>query len=211
MSGFFDSLFDADEPTGFFGGDQSSTASASDPTSAPPSASGAPPDVLTYPDGTPVIDPNSKSREPYPRPPGLDVTGNVAFGSSSLAPLAGMRIEGWPVDLRDHGMFSWLAAGQPMDYQRPNGYLAATRGDVHLENRNVTNYNMGAVAAGAGYSLDQALQGAGLYNRIGLGAFFDWARGKSRTYETAYGLKNDAVKNITQGWQDATDGKWDPR
>jgi hypothetical protein len=95
-----------------------------------------------------------------------------------------------------------------MDYQRPNGYLAATRGDIHMENRNVTNYNMGALAAAAGYPLEDALQGAGLYNKLRPGAVLDTLLGKPPTYETRYGLKQDAVDNITQGWHDVTGGKW---
>ncbi|MBV8538427.1 MAG: hypothetical protein JO128_22710 [Alphaproteobacteria bacterium] len=66
----------------------------------------------------------------------------------------------------------------------------------------------GAVAAAAGYSLEEALQGAGLYNKLRPGAFLSTVLGKAPEYETRYGLKQDAVHNIPQGWQDVTDGKW---
>lgn len=222
MPGYFGSFFDDDEPQSFFGGYRPRAATAptdpnganaslaipvSDQTPVPNAAAGGnAPDFLTYPDSTPVVDPNTG--EPYLRPSKLDVAANVAFGKSSLAPLAGKSVEGMPTDLRDIGMVDWLSAGAPMDYQRPNGYLAATNGDIHMENRNVTNYNMGALAAAAGYSLEDALQGAGLYNRARPGALLDTLLGHPPGYETPYGLKKDAVNNITQGWKDATDGKW---
>ena len=56
-----------------------------------------------------------------------------------------------------------------------------------------------AVAAAAGYTLEQALTAAGPYNRN---------FGNPQSRDTSYGIKSDAVKNITNGWHDTRDGKW---
>jgi hypothetical protein len=124
--------------------------------------------VLTYPNGSPVIDPNTN--QPYPRPSGLNVEDNVALGEGAT-----------PID-----MLTWFYHGRPMDYQRLGG---AYNGNY----RNVTNYNYGAVSAAAGYSLEDALNNAGTYNR-----YF----GNPKPTDTRYGIKQDAINNITQGWND---------
>ncbi len=50
-----------------------------------------------------------------------------------------------------------------------------------------------------GYSLEDALNGAGLYNKYA---------GNPSSDDTEYGIKPDAVINITQGWNDYHRGIW---
>lgn len=152
---------------------------------------------LLYPNGVPVIDPNTK--EPYPAPSGIDVLDNVARGAA-LAPFANMWTPDGPIDGRVLPMITWFRQGGTMDYQRPDGYFAALlfhrfRGDL----THVTNYNFRVVAAAAGYSLDEALSAAGLHNR--------WV-GRPDSSDTSWGISQDAVNNITQGWNDSRSGSW---
>ncbi len=134
--------------------------------------------ILRYKDGGPVVDPNTG--QPYPKPPGMDVTNNVRrFGFMKYVPM----------DLpKDAPMAYQFWHGQPEDYQRPPGSHFP---DNRL--RNVTNYNYGAVAASMGYALPEALAGAGAYNRLA---------GRTTKADTMYGIRPDAVKNISQGWSD---------
>lgn len=64
--------------------------------------------------------------------------------------------------------------------------------------RNVTNYNYGVVSAAAGYSMESTLDNAGMYNR-----YF----GRTTPDDTQYGIRQDAVNNISQGWNDL--GEWE--
>lgn len=199
---FFSSLFDRSQPTSFFGGPLWLAGGPEpDPPRATTGESEAPAagaqDHLSYLNGTPVIDPNTA--QPYPRPPKLDVPANITLGTS-IAPYALWNSpEGAVADLRDPYMAGWFIHGGPMDYQRPHGYFAALRGGPINGFRNVTNYNFGAVAAAAGYTLGNALDAAGLYNRT---------LGIRHENDTAYGIQPESVKTITQGWQDMRDGKW---
>ena len=82
-----------------------------------------------------------------------------------------------------------------MDYQRPNGYFAARlspKDNYKGEYRDLGYYNYGAVAAAAGYTREDAVEAAGLHNRL----------------LSKNGLTEDAEKNIKNGWQDVSDGKW---
>jgi hypothetical protein len=135
--------------------------------------------VLTYPDGTPVIDPNTNS--PYPLPPGLNVVNNVGM-AAALAEFDG---DGFGIDI-DLYMVNWFRHWGSEDYQRSSGVF-------QIQYRDVTNYNFGAVAAAAGYTLDESLYAAGLYNKV---------LGKPSGTDTKYGIRPDAVNNITQGWNE---------
>jgi hypothetical protein len=192
MAGFFDSLFDA-EPTSFFGGDQSSTASASDPTS-PPSASGAPPDVLTYPSGGLVFDINTD--QPYPRPDRLNMQENIATGAMIKRLAENPNLD----DLSNPDlMFAPLFVhGSVMDYQRPFGQPF---GQFTKAYKNVSSYNFGAVGGATGYSLERLLNGAALYAKYS----------GTSSNETPYGLSNEQMNNIAQGFSDFTNGLWTPK
>jgi hypothetical protein len=203
--------FDPDEPrddrgrwTDGGGGDEPSQATGAetaiggsstivkDPDSGATNSPSSPP-TLANAKGETVIDPNTK--QPYPVPPGMDIAANVAKGKT-IAPLAGsLEIDGIPVDGRAAYMTAWFAPGFEMDYQRP----IWTFGPRAMQYRNVTNYNFGAVAAAAGYTLEQALVSAGTYNRN---------LGNPQSTDTRYGIPADAVGNITQGWNDSANGKW---
>jgi hypothetical protein len=148
---------------------------------------------LKFAEGTSVIDPNTG--KPYPVPPGMDISANVARGRS-IAHLAGpLTVDGVPVDGRAAYMTDWFFRGQELDFQRPDGFFGASIGHY----RDVTNYNFGAVAEAAGYTLEQALTAAGIYNSN---------FGNPQPGDTSYGIKPDAVANITHGWNDVQDGKW---
>ena len=207
MPGYFSYPFADDEATGFFGGYRRPQPLLADapnvlPVNDTAPAANAPvstPEILTYPNGTAVRD---KSGRSYPRPPGLDVQKNIAVAKQITWPADFVPATEAPINPRDVYMASLLSAGQPMDYQRPNGYLAAKLyGNIHREYRNVTNYNMGVVAAAAGYSREEALHGAGMYNRL---------RGTPRSDDTQYGIQQDAVDDITRGYEDYESGLWKP-
>jgi hypothetical protein len=85
---------------------------------------------------------------------------------------------------------------------RQTGVPIALQGDRKPEYRNVTNYNYGAVAAAVGYSLDEVLSNAGFYNQV---------RGNPTPQDTKWGIKADAVNNISQGWNDYHNKRWDPQ
>jgi hypothetical protein len=151
--------------------------------------------LVSYSDGTPVIDPNTG--KPYPMPEGMDIAANVKAA------------EDYDPDATDAdraaSMMYWFSQGGSQDYQRPDGYFSALLfGDYVKSYRNVTNYNYGAVAAAMGYSLDDALTAAGLYNQM-----------RGRTNEdgmnVVYGIQNIAINNITQGFKDYLNGKWTAR
>ena len=109
----------------------------------------------------------------------------------------GRGISGWWDFLKGAQMVGWFESGGPLDYQRPAGYLGALLfGDVNLQYRDVTNYLFGAVSAGAGYSQTQTLNNAGAYNQH---------FGNPST-ATPYGIRPDAVGNISQGYKDSS--KW---
>jgi hypothetical protein len=143
--------------------------------------------VLRYPDAQPVVDPNTG--KPYPAPRGMDVSANAAEAS------------GWAQSwgpAKDLWMVSRFFAGRPEDYQRPDGFLPAILGDdIIRSNRDVSGYNFGAVARRAGYPLEDALQAAGLYNRV---------MGRTQSDVTRYGIQKSQVDSITQGWNDGP--KW---
>jgi hypothetical protein len=108
---------------------------------------------------------------------------------------AGRLISGLWDFLKGTAMADWFRAGGPMDYQRPDGYGAARFGDVKLQYRDVTNYLYGAVSSAAGYNKAQTLNNAGTYNR-----YF----GGSSKNVTPYGIRLDAVRNISQGYRDSS-------
>lgn len=145
------------------------------------------PTVLRYSNGDPVIDPNSKS--PYPLPLGMDVTANADEASN--------RSKDLPI-AKDAWMLSQFFAGQPQDYQRPDGLLAAMRdGDIIGRNRDVSGYNFGVVARRMGYSLEDTRQAAGFYNKH---------FGNPKAGASKYGNDQSQVDVITQGWNDGP--KW---
>ena len=200
MAGYFDSLFDENEPTGFFGGYRPSMANSpagpiapvGSSTPAPQPAPGVVADVLTYPDGTPVVDINTG--QPFPRPDRLDMQNNIATGQkiSQLAdnPNLGDIAN---TDLLFAPLFVW---GSDMDYQRPLGHPF---GKFDGNMTNVSAYNVGVVGAAAGYDLGYLLKGAGLYNLGPAGA---------RNVETPYGLSKERVLSIRQGYDDYKTGRW---
>lgn len=205
MAGFFDNLFGDDDTTSFFGGYRPrSAASPADPTGfllpisdttpagAPPTATGAAPDVLTYPDGTAVTDPKGN---PYPRPPGLDMQKNLEIGDQINEQFQKTNEEGFPVS-RDFLFAPFFPAGAMMDYKRPAGVA----GPYERQFRPVSYYNYGVMSAKVGYDRDEALRNAGLYNRIAGGRPADGNR---------YGLDgDDAEEFIKQGYNDYTTGRW---
>jgi len=126
--------------------------------------------ILGYPNGKNVINPNTNA--PYPAPPNMNISDNVDQAKSA--------------SVRD--MYNWFRQSGTMDYQRSTGVF-------NKGYRDVSNYNYGAVSASAGYSLNETLLAAGIYNVTrGSGISKD---------ETIYGIKQDAVNNITQGWNDS--------
>jgi len=147
--------------------------------------------TLADSNGGAVIDPNTGS--PYPLPNGMDIAANVKAA------------EDYDPDATDAdkalSMIYWFSHGGPQDYQRPDGYIPALFGDYVGSYRNVTNYNYGAVAAAMGYSLDETLTAAGAYNQA-------VGRTNADDMNVTYGIRNDAVRNITQGFQDYLNGKW---
>lgn len=223
MTGFFSDLLRRG-PTTFFGRQLEPTSpnalsdiAPAGPTQAagpaPTSAETSDP-ILTYPDGRPVIDPNTY--QPYPRPgkpKPLDVAANIAFGKY-ISPFRDSYTDPYRPDIRpgfdsrDMAMAEQFATGRSMDYQRPHGLLGAMLfGNGHNEYRNdayrnVGNYNFGAVAAAAGYTLDEALNAAGLYNRT---------LGRTHKDDTQYGVKADAAVNITHGFNDFGRDLWTPK
>ena len=142
-------------------------------------------DIANYPNGKPILNPNTG--EPYPLPPTLDIMKNLALGQSIRDSIT-----------KDLTMIDWFYHGQAMDYQRAGGVFNGSY-------RDITNYNFGAVSAAAGYKLEDALSNAGFYNR-NLGNTRPTSRlspeGKPIGMITSYGILQDAVNNITQGWND---------
>lgn len=134
---------------------------------------------LSYPDGAPVINPNTGL--PYPIPEGLNIPQNIDFAHAYT-----------------QANNSWLARGLIMgqlfrhggayDYQRP------VNGSFQTDYIDVTNYNYGAVAAAFGYSKEDALSAAGIYNR--------YVGNQNVDDITSYGIANEAVNNISQGYDD---------
>ena len=209
MPGYFASLFDPDQPRSFFGApllteqfppsDPLDALGATGPAAADAATTSSPAplsaEILTYPDGNPVL-----NHEGWPmlRPATMDVQKNMELGKQ-IAPMAFLQPpEGSVMDNRDTHMYAWFSHGGPMDYQRPDGARRSGQ-SFRPEYTEVSSYNFGAVAAAAGYSRDDAMQAAGLYNRL---------RGNMSGEITAYGNKRENEENIKRGWQDATDGKW---
>jgi hypothetical protein len=130
----------------------------------------SPIDTLRFPDGTPVINP--LTGQPLVMPAGVSMQDNLAIGQAikdrydramdSVDPMAG---EGYLANqlaaelVRGKQMIELVSEGKPMDYQRRGGGFDATF-------RPFSSYNYGALARSAGYSLDEALMAAGLYNRM---------------------------------------------
>jgi hypothetical protein len=89
--------------------------------------------------------------------------------------------------IREAAMSALFLPGQPMDYQRVYG----NNGLINRTFIGFGNYNFGVVAAAGGYSLNQALIGAGAANLLGTGS-------RSGPY-----LNNPQnVPFITQGFND---------
>lgn len=202
MPGYFSSFFDGDEPTSFFGryrpramppsnSDSHVLVPINDALPAPLPTSGAAPDVLTFPDGTPVMDFNTG--QPYPRPDRLHMQNNIATGQV-LRQLA----DAPPAGLADPNiMFGLLFPhGSLMDYQRP---LSQPNGPFDKAKTNVSAYNFSVVGAAAGYDLEDLLNGAGSYNL--------WS-GNPQNAATSYGLSKARALSIKQGYDDYKTGRW---
>ena len=217
MLGTFDTLFDDNTPTGFFGGYRPQyqnvltklmSAPSADPATPAPENAAAPgastagaaadannagtaADVLAYPDGTPVI--SSCNHQPYLRPPGLDMRKNLEIGQSIKD-----ASENSDVNIGQANpslIFALLfLPGSTMDYQRPNG----TFGHREMQFRPATYYNYGAMAAKTGYGREEALRNAGIYNRIA-----------GAPVKNRYGLDGDDAEHyIGQGYDDFQNGLW---
>lgn len=99
--------------------------------------------VLTYPDGTPVSNPNGGY---YQVPDSFDMSRNLAFGESGPGKLA---------------IFDQMRWGGDMDYQRPGGLLESLfKGNVARSYVDLGNYNFGVVLAAAGYDLSSTVDWA---------------------------------------------------
>lgn len=207
MAGFFDNLFGDDDTTSFFGGYRPRpAASPADPTGmllpisdttpagAAPTATGTAPDVLAYPDSTAVVDINTG--QPYPRPDRLNMQDNIATGT-----LIKQAIEtpgGGDIANPDLMFAPLFVHGSEMDYQRPLGHPF---GQFDKRFKNISNYNFGVVGAATGYDLEKLLNGAALYAKY---------NGTSSN-ETPYGLTNEQMNNIVQGFSDYANGLWSPK
>lgn len=205
MPGYFSYPFEDDEATGFFGGYRRPTRSLSDPTVdandvpvsdtlPPPNAPGGTSNILTLPDGKPVIDVNTD--QPYPQPDRLNMQDNIATGQA-ISRLADNPRLG---DLSNPDlMFAPLFVhGSEMDYQRPLGHPF---GPFKKAYKNLSSYNFGVVGAAAGYNLERLLNGAALYAKYS----------GTSSNETPYGLTNEQTNNIAQGFSDYTNGLWTQR
>jgi hypothetical protein len=136
------------------------------------------PSILTYSDGTPVIDPYKS--QAYPRPDILDVKRNIAEATSVSAEKLYTPLQG--------GTYLWsnFDHGKAEDYQRPGG----VDGPFLSQYTDVTFYNYGAVAHALGFSLETTLKGADFYNMV-------FGSHKQN-------LKPNALQCITQGWNELT-------
>lgn len=215
MPGYFTYPFKDDEATGYFGGYRRPTRSlsdpvenanmvaGSDPTATPPSIV---PDVLTDPSGTKVVD--SKGH-PYLRPSGFDMQKNLAIAQTIREASENSDTN---IGQANPGLLfaRHFLPGADMDYQRPNGFFGAKE----MQYRPIGYYNYGVMAAKAGYSVERALQNAGLYNRIfgghGFGANgINTLLGQPPNFDNPYGLNSkDAADYIRQGYEDYTNGRW---
>ena len=181
MPGYFASLVDPDQPRSFFGVPLAADSwTPLDFSDAPPPAArpdAAPSEPLTYPGGSPVIDPLTD--QPYPRPERLDINKNLAFGEwlrrGTEHPAEGLAIPSVTFG-------ALFPAGSVMDYQRPFGHLSP----FDKKMTSVTAYNFGATGAAAGYDLERLLWGAGLYNRT---------LGDTKDAKPPFGLTDDRTKH----------------
>jgi len=99
-------------------------------------------------------------------------------------------------------MVAAFCCGGPMDYQRPDGYLAALIfHDVVPAYVDIGNYNYGVVLAADGYTLSEALSAAGAYQKYAS----SWVNVPN---PTEWGISQRAFNNINQGWNDYVSGKW---
>lgn len=142
---------------------------------------------VTYPNGAPVINPNTGL--PYPKPNGFDIQANIDFAKEY------MRVNNSPL-ARVLIMINLFRAGGSYDYQRPEGLIPTMMNHETFKDDyvDVTNYNYGVVSAAFGYSKEDALLAAGAYNRtVG-----------NTSYEniTKYGIVQESVNNISQGHDD---------
>ena len=153
-----------------------------------------PVDTLRLPGGAPVLNPLTGM--PLITPPNVSLRDNVAVGQRILEDYGAAtssldtgdeaaHLRGWrDAELaRALKMQSLFQSGSRMDYQRTNGYFNDTFTPF-------SSYNYGAVARAAGYSLDQTLVAAGLYNRSSTG-----------DKSGIYGNNPKNVPLITQGWE----------
>lgn len=200
MPGYFAYPLEDDEATGFFGGYRrppvSSPSETSDDATVVPESGAAPApstaatDVLTYPNGKPVMDFNTG--QPFPRPDRLDMRHNILTGQLIKAAIENGQ-EPWNKNLLFGPLFP---AGSIMDYQRALGHPFGKFDPAYT---NVTGYNVGVVGAAAGYDLEDLLKGSGLYNL--------WL-GNSGKAETSYGLSKERALSIEQGYDDYKTGRW---
>jgi hypothetical protein len=197
MPGTFRYPFGDPETTGFFGGYRPPSVASDDATAVPvgettPASSPAATDVLTYPNGKPVMDFNTG--QPFPRPDRLDMQNNIAAGG--LIKQAVEAPGGGDVPNPDLMFAPLFVHGSVMDYQRPLGHPF---GPFDKKKTNISAYNFGVVGGAAGYDLDRLLKGAGSYNL--------W-RGNPDNAETSYGLSQERALSIKQGYDDYKAGRW---
>lgn len=116
---------------------------------------------VVLPDGTYVLDQNGN---PILMPSGVSLADNAALGEQ-LAQLQSMFDIADPSDInpvREQEMIDLFQRGAPMDYQRAGGTF-------HQEYVDFGNYDFGVVAAAAGYTKEEAIFAAGMYNLTGTG------------------------------------------
>jgi len=136
-----------------------------------------------YPNGVSVE--NARTGGPLLMPQTTSLTGNIRIGET--------LIRGLPPGLRGAVMATLFAPGGDMDYQR----TFSDNGNVVPELIDAGYYNFGVVAAAAGYSLTDALRGAGAANQLGSG-----------DKSGPYGTNGARISNTVSGWVDYDMGLW---
>jgi Large polyvalent protein-associated domain 3 len=150
-----------------------------------------PVDTLRFPNGSSVINPITN--QPLIMPAGVSIEDNIAAGKDNYTNAVNsvdqsqgesyLNNEMAAEIARMRQMYGQVARGKPMDYQRSGGRFDATF-------KPFSSYNYGAVARAAGYSLDEALMAAGIYNWLG-------TTGRN---DGVYGNDPDNAQLIEQGW-----------
>jgi hypothetical protein len=153
-----------------------------------------PVDTLHLPDSTPIINP--LINQPLIMHAGVSVRNNVATGDAiggnyaqTVNSVDELNGESYLQSARcrnyqGYQMYDQFVRGKPMDYQRSDG-----RFDKLF--KPFSSYNYGAVARAAGYSLDETLMAAGVYNWMG-------TTGRK---DGIYGNDPENVPLIELGWK----------